>query len=144
MRVLPLIFFVSLTLNNLFAQGVDSFNYLSNETQEIIEDIDNQSEVYLHKIEIKEDNDLVFQEFFDPNIPITREERVALTAKDNSYLTPVVGINTNGKKIYKPKSEAVSVIQSDGTNVYYADSDRIYGAYNVLPGARILIINIKK
>ncbi|WP_071397083.1 hypothetical protein [Flammeovirga pacifica] len=144
MRTLLLLLLSTITIGNVFSQSIDSFNYLTNETQDIIDDIENTSEIYVQKIDIKEDNDLVFQEFFDPNIPITREEKVALNSKDKSFLTPVVSINSRGKTIYKPVNEAASVVQSDGTNVYYANSNKVYGAYNVLPGARILVINLKK
>ncbi|NLR92571.1 hypothetical protein [Flammeovirga agarivorans] len=136
--------------SNIFAQGLNSYDFLTDETQEIINDIEKKNDILenTQSIVVKENNgekyDLEYSKFFENKFNKEGDDKLNVLSNSDSALTPVVTINNGGKPIYKPVAEAVSVVQSDGTNVYYANSDKIMGASNVLPGARILVISLKK
>lgn len=129
----------------VFSQTIDSKEYLTDVTKEIITTLeDSEEQPVTINIERPSDIDLQYAEFLMETFEVNTKENIQLAVDDIDHFTPVVTINNNGKAVLKMKNEAAPMLQSDGTTLFYADSDKMISSQNALVGVRVAVIQIKK
>ncbi|MBB6461256.1 hypothetical protein [Flammeovirga kamogawensis] len=146
MRNLLLITLSFISFNITNAQTIDTKEYLSSETKDIITELDdiknNEAEssvVSLIDIEVEKQSNRYFHKTFE----VSDDEGINFRLRNDDFFTPVVTISKN-KTVLKMVNESAPLMQSDGTNVFYANCDRIESAQMALSGVRVLVIPVKK
>ncbi|AZQ62200.1 hypothetical protein EI427_08105 [Flammeovirga pectinis] len=146
MKNLLLITLSFISFNVAQAQTIDTKEYLSSETKDIITELDdtqiNENEsvvVSLIDIEVEKQSNRYFHKTFE----VSDDEGISYKLKSDDFFTPVVTVSRN-KTVLKMVNESAPLMQSDGTNVFYANCDKIESAQMALSGVRVLVIPVRK
>ncbi|MBD0401282.1 MULTISPECIES: hypothetical protein [unclassified Flammeovirga] len=127
------------------AQSIDSKDYLTDVTKDIITTLENgEDQDPTVSFVVPKKSEIEYTEFLEKQFEHNNTEHIHLSVKDIEDFTPVVTVNNSGKSIMKLKNEAMPMSQTDGTHVFYAGTDKMISSQNALVGVRVAIISINK
>lgn len=128
-------------------QTIDSKEYLTDVTKDIISTIEKgeDKDQVVDFVKIRQSSaEVEYDQLLETNFTLNNEDIIQLSVNDLEHFTPVITINNKGEAVLKLKNEALPMVQSDGTTVFYADSDKMISSMNSQVGVRMAVISINR